>query len=900
MTPIHRLSTRQRLAWVVVVQFAPLFSGHFLFAQGAPSGDGSQRFDSGSDSAIEGGARANGVDIGLGGTNEPAVAVNPFNSQNVAMASLFQSRVSTNGGATWTAAQTAQVTAGYGLDGDSVLAFDSQGRLFWQYLGVNNSTARAEVFISQLNPSTGAFVAGPFRVTTSGAAGTGDNDKGWLAADRFASSPFRDRLYVAWSDFGSSPVRVLFSYSLNQGVTWSTPAQLSSAGDGGFPWPTHVAVASNGDVYVSFHDGSAGGSSGRVWVLRSTDGGLSFAQKNLAFTAGQADTTYNVQTSPGTIPGTQFWLQGSGQAWVVPDVSMPGNVYVVASDDPDNVHGSGDDSNIYIVRSTNNGASWNAPLRVDHGPSNTFAVMPTAAMDDAAGCIVVMWYDNRLGNLNGASHYFLDVYYSFSDDHGLTWRPDVRINDMPFDPDLGAPARFPGPPPTLRIGEYIGVTMSSGTVYGVWCGNSGGGQQTIFDSAVGQCFADCNHNGIADSVDISSGTSHDCDSDTIPDDCQVPPLCANCLDCNHDGFPDRCQVPPMCPGCPDCNANGVPDSCETDCNSNGRPDNCDIAGGFSQDCAPDNVPDECQVPPICALCTDCDQNGVPDFCDAVGHDCNGDLIPDRCQTDPLLCGGSCLTDCDHNFVPDSCQLVGAFSAQSPELAPIHGTSPQSYTLATPPVAIGDVMLEFRAVADLGSLTENIAININGTGVGTVFTNSFDCALDVETLVVAAATYNGIVNGGNAVIHMVPSVSVDAPSCPTSHISVKVDYAIASGDCNNNSILDTCEIAEGTLSDCNANGVPDGCDIASGALTDSDSNNLPDECECGFISCRGDLTLEFVVNGADVQYFLDCLVGGNLAAFPCACADMNGDLRLNSTDIPQFVSRLVLDPELNCH
>jgi hypothetical protein len=113
--------------------------------------------------------------------------------------------------------------------------------------------------------------------------------------------------------------------------------------------------------------------------------------------------------------------------------------------------------------------------------------MPTAATDDTTGCIVVMWYDNRLGNVNGSGHFLLDVYYSISSDHGLTWSPDVQINDAHFNPDLGAPQRLPGPPPTLRIGEYIGVTMGGGNVYGDWCGNTVTGQQTMLDSVVGAC-----------------------------------------------------------------------------------------------------------------------------------------------------------------------------------------------------------------------------------------------------------------------------------------------------------------------------------------------------------------------------------------------------------------------------
>jgi hypothetical protein len=490
--------------------------------------------------AVERASRAAGVDVPVGGTREPVVAVNPLDPLNVAMSSLFSYRVSINGGATWGTARSNTVPAGYGQDGDPSMAFDHQGRLFYSYQGFHTASGGADEFVCELNPATGVRISGPVMVTTSGAGGN-YNDKDWLAVDRFAASPFAGRLYLVWSEFPiSGSVRVLTSFSVDHGLTWSAPLLLSVASEG-FPWPAHVAVAPNGDVYVSYHaqpgfiGSNPDGVSGRVYVLRSTNGGVSFPQKTLAYAAGQADVTYNVQTSPGTIPGTNFWLQGSGQAWVLPDPHVPGSVYVVANDDPDNAHGSGDDANVYIARSTNHGASWSAPLRVDHGPGTSFQVMPTAWMDDVTGCIAVLWYDNRAGALNANFNYLLDVYYTISDDRGLTFGPDVKINDAFFNPELGAPNRYNGPPPTKRIGEYIGVTMGDGNLYAVWCGNTLSGQQIITDSAPGAC-RDCNANQMPDSQDILQGVSLNCNLNAIPDECEYPG-CSGILlaDLNCDG-----------------------------------------------------------------------------------------------------------------------------------------------------------------------------------------------------------------------------------------------------------------------------------------------------------------------------------------------------------------------------
>lgn len=54
------------------------------------------------------------------------------------------------------------------------------------------------------------------------------------------------------------------------------------------------------------------------------------------------------------------------------------------------------------------------------------------------------------------------------------------------------------------------------------------------------------------------------------------------------------------------------------------------------------------------------------------------------------------------------------------------------------------------------------------------------------------------------------------------------------DCNNNGLLDICDIANCTddpaCDDCNGNDVPDECDISSGTSEDCQPNRVPDECD----------------------------------------------------------------------
>ena len=93
--------------------------------------------------------------------------------------------------------------------------------------------------------------------------------------------------------------------------------------------------------------------------------------------------------------------------------------------------------------------------------------------------------------------------------------------------------------------------------------NTGNGTPPIVDIGAYEFVRDCNHNGRADDIDLTLGTSHDCNANNIPDECDI----AGCSGS---------------PACDDCNLNGVPDS-------------CDIISGSLHDVDPhDGFPDECK------------------------------------------------------------------------------------------------------------------------------------------------------------------------------------------------------------------------------------------------------------------------------------------------------------------
>src|ERR671924_592483 len=194
--------------------------------------------------------------------------------------------------------------------------------------------------------------------------------------------------------FVRSPV--VLSYSDDAGKTWTRPREISgsnptyctanqgSAGPAGacdesfFSYP---AVLPNGDVVVGFmnqqHSAaweSANEFEDQIMVVRSTDGGVHWSApvhvvdledggiESIKFT----DYPANVD-GRATQTGFQFRTGSWGNLNVDP---VTGKLYVVWTDNRDGVHDIAPPvtkTNVFISVSSNEGATWSAPIRVTSG-----------------------------------------------------------------------------------------------------------------------------------------------------------------------------------------------------------------------------------------------------------------------------------------------------------------------------------------------------------------------------------------------------------------------------------------------------------------------------------------------------------------------------------------------------
>jgi hypothetical protein len=132
--------------------------------------------------------------------------------------------------------------AGGGNSGDPATAISLSGR---QYVGFIHDNGGQGVSYSTNGTSWTSVIVD---------AGSGSSllDKNHLWIDNSPTSPYEGNVYVAWTDFGgSSDAEIEISYSSNNGLTYSTSQNISSAiNAGSHNQGVNLQTGPNGEVYA--------------------------------------------------------------------------------------------------------------------------------------------------------------------------------------------------------------------------------------------------------------------------------------------------------------------------------------------------------------------------------------------------------------------------------------------------------------------------------------------------------------------------------------------------------------------------------------------------------------------------------------------------------------------------
>jgi subtilisin-like proprotein convertase family protein len=422
--------------------------------------------------------------------NEPSIAVNPANPANIvigwrqfdSVASNFRQAgwaYSFNGGQTWTFPGVLQPGV---FRSDPVLDANLQGTFFYQSLKGD--------FTVDVYRSTNGGVSWLAPVTEFG------GDKNWFVVDKSGGTS-SGHLYGIWQRFASCCGANVFTRSTNGGSSFQSPVTVAK-------WPTFgtLAVGPFGEVYAAGIDGTTTQDFGHFVVAKSVNA----SNPSSTPTFGGARVNFPGGMGISEEPNPAGLL---GQAGIAVDHSSGptrGDAYVAAS-----VSGA-DPADVIVVRSTDGGSTWSAPVRVNDDPSQDNWQWFAAHSVAPNGRIDVIWNDSRdSGQAN-----LTQLYYAYSWDGGVTWSPNVAVSPV-FDSFLGYPNQS-------KMGDYIGI-VSAATGADVAYTATFNHEQDVYYVRV---FPDCNGNGISDVTDIANATSADCNLDHIPDECR-PTICGPSL-----------------------------------------------------------------------------------------------------------------------------------------------------------------------------------------------------------------------------------------------------------------------------------------------------------------------------------------------------------------------------------
>jgi hypothetical protein len=258
------------------------------------------RYDGESDATME------ACSIGRRQQNEPTVAVDPADpdvvvaGSNDYCASVVNGEVwsgyyrSEDGGATWTnsllpgyphdeseAGLDSPLHGTCGASGDPTQAFDADGNLFYGFICFNRSKPiNGGVYVATYADHGSAYARTVLvkRGTPSGLFQTGlFQDKINLTVDQ-TDGEHGGNVYVAWSQYNAfAPTNgVLFSRSTDGGQSFSRALRVTPVEHGTASF-TDLAVGPDGDVWLTYITyPSSSRPTTDVWLLGSTDGGVSF------------------------------------------------------------------------------------------------------------------------------------------------------------------------------------------------------------------------------------------------------------------------------------------------------------------------------------------------------------------------------------------------------------------------------------------------------------------------------------------------------------------------------------------------------------------------------------------------------------------------------------------------
>lgn len=362
--------------------------------------------------------------------------------------------LSNDAGSTWGGSVQG---AGGENSGDPATAIGLNG---WYYVGYIHSSGGQGLSYSTNQGQTWT----PVLVAPSPGGWGSMLDKNHMWIDNSPTSAYSGYLYDAWTNFGgSNDADIEINRSSDQGLTWSTPVNISSVVNAGsHNQGVNIQTGPNGEVYAvwAIYDGWPTDETA-IGMAKSLDGGATWqtATRIISNIRGIRTTGIGKSMRVNSFPSMTVDISNSPNR---------GTIYITWANTGTPGINTGSNADIYISKSTNQGANWSAPIRVNQdiptpGKKHYF---PWIACDPSNGNLSIVYYDDR--NVSSSQ---CEVYVSNSTDGGTSWE-DVKVSDVSF-----TPQSIPGLADSY-FGDYLAIHANNRWVYPAWTDNRSGTAMT--------------------------------------------------------------------------------------------------------------------------------------------------------------------------------------------------------------------------------------------------------------------------------------------------------------------------------------------------------------------------------------------------------------------------------------
>jgi CARDB/BNR/Asp-box repeat len=374
---------------------------------------------------------------------------------------------STDGGVTWNQSSLSLVGSDV-LHSDPAVDWTSDGTAWAITIGIGPGFSP---LMLRSYRSTDFGATWSFEGTPSGAQTNVDREVMWV--DHSTISPFKDQIYVTWHQGVPGFVS---RRTAGAGGTWQAPVQVTGAETAGTAIGGDIKTNSVGDVFVFWPED---GGNRQIHVAKSTDGGASFGAPVTVASifASQRQISIPADTTPKRM--ARVYVSGGAYRTASKDLvyavwtDLSGEAGCTSGLGPGSSVASACKSRVWFARSTDGGATWSAPTKINNQAGKNDQFHSRLCVDETDGRLVVV-YNDTIGDPGRLK---TDIWMQHSEDDGVTWSSPVKVTSAQTDETVPAALWF-------GYGDYLGLSGHAGTYFPSWTDRRSGGVEEIWTAAI--------------------------------------------------------------------------------------------------------------------------------------------------------------------------------------------------------------------------------------------------------------------------------------------------------------------------------------------------------------------------------------------------------------------------------